>query len=315
MKTLLGHAVAIGTCCLLLTSQTALARQSAQQERTQKTAELPICAKKLGTIAVLEADDNWWSAYELASPTALIKVFVNKSKCFTLLDRGKGMNALQGERELASSGELRNQSNLGKGQMKAADYALIPDLISRNSDSGGTNIGGLIGGLVGGRAGGMLGGLNLRSKTADVVLTVTDIRSSEQVALAEGHAKKTDIGFGGGGALFGGSLAGAAGVSSYANTEIGQVMTLAYLQAYTDLIAQLGGLPDSASAASPKQAFTVNKPGRLLKQSNGKGGSVRDLDPGMLLYPTGTKDGLMFEVEDELGNRGWVNSSTIELAR
>lgn len=315
MKHHIGHALAIGTCCLLFASNTALARQTAQEERAQKTQQIPICAKKLGTIAVLEPDDNWWSSYELSSPTALIKVFVNKSKCFTLLDRGKGMIAMQGERDLAASGEMRGGSNLGKGQMKAADYALVPDLISRNNNSGGTNIGGALGGLIGGNAGRILGNVNLRSKTADVVLTVTDIRSSEQVAMAEGHAKKTDIGFGGGGGFFNGALGGGAGISSYANTEIGQVMTMAYLQAYTDLIAELGGLPDNASAAGAKQAMTVNRTGRLLKQADGKGGSVRELDPGMMLYPTGAKSGVMFEVEDELGNRGWVNSSTVELSR
>ena len=35
----------------------------------------------------------------------------------------------------------------------------------------------------------------------------------------------------------------------------------------------------------------------------------------MMLYPTGNKDGMMREVEDELGNKGWVNSTLIELSR
>ncbi|MGY9105485.1 MAG: hypothetical protein ACKVG0_02910 [Alphaproteobacteria bacterium] len=42
---------------------------------------------------------------------------------------------------------------------------------------------------------------------------------------------------------------------------------------------------------------------------------VRPLDAGMLLYPTGNKDGLMWEVQDELGNFGWVTSIAFELAR
>ena len=148
-----------------------------------------------------------------------------------------------------------------------------------------------------------------------MVLTVPDVRSTEQVAMAEGNAKKTDIGWGASGGLFGGSGLGAAGVSGYANTELGQVITLAYLQAYTDLIAQLGGLPDNASAASAQQAVTVTKPARLLANAKGTGKAVRDLDPGMMLYPTGNKDGMMWEVEDELGNKGWVNSTMIELSR
>jgi hypothetical protein len=147
------------------------------------------------------------------------------------------------------------------------------------------------------------------------VLTVTDVRSSEQVAMSEGSAQKTDIGWGAGGGLFGGSGWGEAGASGYANTEMGQVITLAYLQAYTDLVGQLGGLPASASAANVQQAVRMTRPGRLLANAKGTGKPVRDLDPGMLLYPTGKKEGQMWEVEDELGNVGWVSTNLFELAR
>ena len=312
--------IAAGLCSLMLatTSTPALAqKKSAQEQRAAQVAQIPVCAKPLGSISVMEPEDatNWWTGQQLPAPSKLIKVFVNKSRCFTLVDRGAGLDAAMGERALASSGELRGRSNVGKGQIKAADYVLVPDLISQNSNAGGNAIGGLLGGLVGGNAGAILGGLNFKKKTADVVLTVTDVRSTEQVAMAEGNAKKTDIGWGASGGLFGGSGLGAAGVSGYANTELGQVITLAYLQAYTDLIAQLGGLPDNASAASAQQAVTVTKPARLLANAKGTGKAVRDLDPGMMLYPTGNKEGMMWEVEDELGNKGWVNSTMIELSR
>ena len=312
--------IAAGLCSLMLatTSTPALAqKKSAQEQRAAQVAQIPVCAKPLGSISVMEPEDatNWWTGQQLPAPSKLIKVFVNKSRCFTLVDRGAGLDAAMGERALASSGELRGRSNVGKGQIKAADYVLVPDLISQNSNAGGNAIGGLLGGLVGGNAGAILCGLNFKKKTADVVLTVTDVRSTEQVAMAEGNAKKTDIGWGASGGLFGGSGLGAAGVSGYANTELGQVITLAYLQAYTDLIAQLGGLPDNASAASAQQAVTVTKPARLLANAKGTGKAVRDLDPGMMLYPTGNKDGMMWEVEDELGNKGWVNSTMIELSR
>ena len=266
---------------------------------------------------MLEPETRWWSEYGLSSPEALIKLFVNKSKCFTLVDRGKGLNAMMGERALASGGELRGRSNIGKGQIKAADYALVPDLVSRNSNAGGSRIGAALGGLIGGRLGSVAGNIGLNSKTADVLLTVTDMRSSEQVAMAEGHAKKTDISFGGGGYGWSSSLlaAGGAAVSSYSNTEIGQVITLAYLQAYTDLVNELGGMPADASASNAQQALEVQKPARLMKSPDGKGGAVRSLDPGMLLYPTGRKQGQMWEVEDELGNKGWVNSTLTGLAR
>ena len=303
---------------MLAVSVPALAqKQSAQEQRKEQVAQIPVCAKPLGSISVIEPEDatNWWTGQQLPAPSKLIKVFVNKSRCFTLVDRGAGLDAGMRERALASSGELRGRSNVGKGQIKAADYVLVPDLIAQNSNAGGNAIGGLLGGLIGGNAGAILGGLNFKKKTADVVLTVTDVRSTEQVAMAEGSAKKTDIGWGASGGLFSGSGFGAAGVGGYANTEIGQVITLAYLQAYTDIISQLGGLPDNASAANASQAVTVTKAARLLANSKGTGKAVRTLDPGMMLYPTGNKDGMMWEVEDELGNKGWVNSTMIELSR
>ncbi len=291
-------------------------RQSAQERRQEQSAQIPTCAKPLGSISVLEPEDgvHWWTGQQLPAPSRLIKVFVNRSRCFTLVDRGAGLDAAMRERDLGASGELRNRSNVGKGQIKAADYVMVPDLVGANSNASGNSMGGLLGGLIGGRAGALVGGLNLRSKTADVVLTVTDVRSSEQVAMAEGSAKKTDIGWGAGGGLFGGSGLGAAGVGGYANTEIGQVITLAYLQAYTDLVAQLGGLPDNASAANAEQAVTVTKPARLFRGADGRG-VVRELEVGMMLYPTGTKQGMMWEVEDELGNKGWVSSSLLQLSR
>jgi curli biogenesis system outer membrane secretion channel CsgG len=292
-------------------------RKSAQQMRAEKTAQIPTCAKPLGTISVIEPEDatDWWTGQQLPAPSKLIKYFVQRSRCFTLLDRGAGLDAAMRERALAGDGQLRGRSNIGKGQIKAADYVMVPDLISANADSGGNAIGGLLGGLVGGKAGALIGGLNFRSKTADVLLTVTDVRSSEQVAMAEGHAKKTDIGWGAGGGLFAGGGFGAAGAGGYANTEIGQVITLAYLQAYTDVVTQLGGLPENASAANATQAVSVAKPARLFANANGSGKVVRSLDVGMMLYPTGNKQGVMWEVEDEFGNKGWVSSTLLQMSK
>ena len=307
------RALALAAAAALVLPMAAQA-ETAQQQR--QNAEIPTCSKPLGTLAVLEPDQNWWYDYDLGTPTAIIKVFVNKSRCFTLVDRGAGMAAMQAERELAAGGDLRGGSNLGKGQVRAADYVMVPDLISRNRNSGGTNIGGLLGGLMGNStAGRLVGGLNLKRKTADVVLTLTDMRSSEQVAMTEGHSTKTDLGWGGSGALWGSSGIGGASVGGYSNTEIGQVITLAYLQAYTDMVAQLGGLPGNASAANVGQAVSMRQPGRLLGNADGSGAALRDLNPGDMLYPTGTKQGAMWEVDDELGNRGWVSSNLLELAR
>jgi curli biogenesis system outer membrane secretion channel CsgG len=276
--------------------------------------QIPTCDKKIGTLAVTEPENNWWTQYQLDSPEALIKVFVSQSNCFTLLDRGKGLAAAERERALASGGEMRGGSNIGKGQMKAADYVLVPDLVTKNGNSGGTNIGGVLGGFMHGMAGAIVGGISLKSKTADVVLTLTDVRSTEQVALQQGHSKKTDLGWGaGGGAFFGGFAA--AGASSYANTEIGQVITMAYLDAFTKMVTQIRGMDLNAKADNVTQSVTMAKPGKMYEGANVHAKVVRDLDPGMTLYPSGDKDGIWWKVTDELGNEGWVPSTLFQLAK
>jgi hypothetical protein len=280
----------------------------------QAPPQIPTCDKKIGSLSVLEPENKWWVAYNLESPEALIKVFVNQSKCFTLLDRGKGLSAAQQERALAAGGEMRGGSNIGKGQMKAADYVLVPDVVNKNANSGGNKVGGLLGGLVGGVAGAVLGGISLKSKTADVVLTLTDVRSTEQVALEQGHAKKTDLGWGAaGGAFFGGFAA--AGASGYANTEIGQVVTMAYLDAFSKLVNDVKTMDHNAKTDNAQQSVTMAKPGRMYANPNLKAKVVRDLDPGMMLYPNGEKEGTWWKVTDELGNEGWVPSTLFQLAR
>jgi len=276
---------------------------------------VPTCDRKYGALAVKEPENNWWTAMNLDSPAALIKVYVAQSHCFTLVDRGKGLAAAQAERALAASGEERVGSNVGKGQMKAADFVLIPDIANRNRNSGGTNIGGMLGGLVGHGIGAVVGGISLKSKTADVVLTLTDVRSTEQVSLQEGHAKKTDLGFGGGG--FGGWAGGfaAAGASTYANTEIGQVVAQAYLDAYAKMVADVKASNTTANADNTQQAVAVAKPTKMYTNADLKSAVVRDLDPGMMLYPTGEKVGVWWKVTDELGNAGWAVSTNFQLAR
>src|SRR5260370_25120999 len=140
---------------------TAAATVTAAHADTSQAPRVAICDKKIGTLAVNEPQDPWWTAMQLDSPAALIKVYVAQSKCFTLVDRGKGLQAAQAERALAASGEERAGSNIGKGQMKAADYVLVPDIANRNRNSGGTNVGRMLGGLLPHGIGALAGGVTV----------------------------------------------------------------------------------------------------------------------------------------------------------
>jgi len=293
--------------------------ESIRAKTERKEADIPNCGRNLGTIAIREPDHNWWTDLNLASPEVLLKVFVRKSGCFTLVDRGKGFEMAQQERALASGGTLQQGSNVGAGQVKAADYILVPDIASKNADAGGTNIGGILGGFVGGGAGMLLSHISISSKTADVVLSIVNVRTSEDGPIEQGHGSKTDVGFGVGGGWGNWGGFGGAAVSSYTNTDIGQVVTLAYIDAYTKLVNDMGGMPTAAeggaSAQAPAQAVSMTRAGRMYTTASPESKVVRSLSAGMMLYPTGNKDGAMWEVKDELGNQGWVSSMGFELAK
>ena len=166
---------------------------------------IPQCSESYGSLALREPENNnyWWRQYDLENPEALIKLYITESGCFTLVDRGEGMDMRRDERDLADSGELQVDSNFGKGQVIAADFFLIPDLINRDKNSGGNALGGALGGKIGGTIGGVLGGLRTKKLEADTLLTLVNARTSATTASARGQAKKTNVRFGGGGLVGG----------------------------------------------------------------------------------------------------------------
>jgi len=290
---------------------TPVSAASIQDKTAQKQAEIPNCSRKLGALAIHEPQERWWVPLGLESPEALLKVFVMKSGCFTLVDRGAGFAMAQQERALAGAGTLQGGSNVGAGQVRAADYILVPDVVSRNGNASGTNVGGILGGFLPGGFGAIASHISISSKTADVVLTVTNVRTSEQQAMEEGHGEKTDVGFGMGGGWGGWGGFGGMGISNYQNTAIGQVMVLAYIDAYTKLVSDLGGLSANAKADAPAQAVTLARPGVLRVSASEKAKVLKPLDAGTILYPTGNNDGNWVEVADEVGNKGWVSRLSI----
>jgi curli biogenesis system outer membrane secretion channel CsgG len=226
---------------------------SGRKDQLHGEQEIPICTHRIGTLAIVPPDKEWWRELNLGSPEAIIKVFVQQSGCFTMVNRDRAMQSRQMERALSDSGELQRGSRMGAGQVKAADYYLQPDIVSTNKNSGGGGAGAGVGGFLGhlggwaGAVGSLAGGINVKKGEANVTLSLVNARTTEEEALTEGYARKTDVSWGaGGGAGWWGGFA-AAGGYGYQNTEIGQVIVLAYLDAYKKLVTQLGGV----SAAPP----------------------------------------------------------------
>lgn len=240
-------------------AQKQTAPSSGRKDQQQGMAEIPTCARPLGVLAIVEPENQWWRELNLGSPEAIIKVFVQQSGCFSMVNRDRAMNSRAMERALAEQGEMQRGSNYGKGQVKAADYFLQPDIVSTNKNSGGGGAGAAIGGLLGhfgggwGAVGALAGGINVKKGEANVTLSLVNGRTTEEEAITQGYARKTDVSWGaGGGAGWWGGFA-AAGGYGYQNTEIGQVIVLAYLDAYKKLVAQLGGVSPVATAAPARR--------------------------------------------------------------
>jgi hypothetical protein len=199
-------------------------------------ASLEKCDKPLGTIAIIEDTSAPWygmltGQYKLGSTVPVLKLLVQQSNCFVVVERGRGMTAMMGERSLEQSGELRKKSKFGKGQMVAADYGLNPSITFSNNNAGG--VGGSVAGLFGG-FGGTVASLagNVNSKEASTLLNLVDNRSGVQVAAAEGSAKSMD--FGALGQMFGSSAGGSLG--GYSNTAEGKVIVAAFTDSYNNIV-------------------------------------------------------------------------------
>ncbi len=288
-----------------------LARPSGTQKLQEATMnDVPHCARKLGTVSVMDGDDpSGWTQFQLAGPQKLLKVLIQRSGCFNLVDRGSGLSAAQRERDIGGNLGLQRRSNVGQGQIKAADYVLIAEVQAANHNSGGGAIGAGIGGLIGGRFGGLAGGLRTKKMEANTVLSLTNVRTTETIAVQDGYAAKNSLSFGGGGGggFFGGGAAAVGG--GYDNTDIGRIVTLAFIQAYAKMVTDLGLVqPGSAGTAeaAPAKTFTAQGPVAMRSTASAASRVVRTLPPGAIVYPTGQKDGLWWQVADENDNVGWV---------
>lgn len=195
--------------------------------------ELERCDSPLGTVSLVENQTAGWytiltQQYRLPPTAQLLRLMIQQSNCFVVVERSAaGMGAMERERALMNSGEMRGGSSMGKGQMVASDYGLTPEVIFNQNDAGG--MGAAVGGIIGVLAAGT------KTREASVMLALVDNRSGVQVSASEGSASKTD--WGGMGALFGGGAGAALG--GYTRTAEGKVIAAAFMDAYNQMVRAL----------------------------------------------------------------------------
>lgn len=281
------------------------------------------CDAPKGTLAVVEPQSQVLHALQsvgLGSPSGMIRLIIQQSNCFQVVERGAGMQNLMQERQLAAGGQLQAGQNVGQGQMVAADFVVTPSVVFSNQNAGGA--GGALGGLLGGRMGaiGAIAG-GLKFKEAQTSMLVADTRSGMQVAAAEGSAQKTDFNLGG--ALFGGGAAGALG--GYTSTVEGKIVAASFLDNWNKIVLSIRNNP-SLLQARGGAASLANAAGSV-KAGAGNAGDVyvpkiagvkvfRSAHEEGQLGILGRSDEVVFEGEEQNGfmkvetpnGSGWVKA-------
>ena len=191
------------------------------------------CDQSLGTIGVVEDQNAGWyqtlRSHKLGSTVPVLRMMIQQSNCFVVVERGGAMQNMAMERNLQKSGEMRGSSNFGAGQMVAADFTMKPEITFSQ------NTGGMGGGLAGfSRSLGMLSAVagNLKTNEASTTLIMIDNRSGVQLAAAEGSAKNTDFN------VFGSAFgwAGGGGAGGYSSTPEGKIIIAAFADSYNQLV-------------------------------------------------------------------------------
>ena len=216
---------------------------------TNANVQLEKCDAPKGTLAVVEPQNAViasLSRYGLQSPVGLIRMLIQQSNCFQVVERGAAMQNMMQERALAAGGQMQADANIGKGQMVGADFIVTPSVVFSEGNAGG--VGGALGGLMGrfGGAGAVVGAIagGLKVTEAQTSMLLADTRSGIQVAAAEGSAKQTDFALGG--SLFG--AGGGAALGGYTNTNEGKVITASYLDNWNNIVRSIRNNPSLIQA-------------------------------------------------------------------
>lgn len=196
----------------------------------QNTA-LEKCGDTLGTLAMQEDVNAPWYVQlrgrNLGSTIPVLRLMIQQSNCFVIVERGGAMRNMMQERALNQSGEMRAGSHMGQGQMVAADYTMSPAIqFSGNTGRGG--VGAFLPGLAGAVAG------TVGQNEASTTLLLIDNRSGVQISAAEGTAKNFDFG------VFGTAWGGlGASGGGYSNTPQGKVIVAAFADSYNQMVKSL----------------------------------------------------------------------------
>lgn len=234
-----------------------------------ETTEVPRCDRPLGTIALVEERSAAGTAEGIppglaalvrmaemqnggsarVDPLPLLKLLVAQSGCFQVVDRGEGFDALQRERQLAAGGAVANANN--QATLRAADYLLQAKVLYSDNDSGGNG-----GGLGSMFPGGL--GFKQKVKASQTMLTLVEVKTGIQQAVATGSARKKDLSLVGGGILTNAGVGALGG--TYTSTDMGKITSLALLDAFRKITMDARNRIAAPAPAAALPGATVASP-------------------------------------------------------
>lgn len=238
--------------------------------------EIPRCTQNLGTVTIAETQNTMFRQMELGHSTEMLRYMIRESGCFRLIERGAGMSIVERERGLGAAGRIRTADfvlvaelsnhievdNADRGSSLLGTLTSVGARAAVAAMTAGTSE---VAGLVS-RGVDLLGSSNddnkpeptLNQRTLAAIEDLAkDIRKGDQdaqmsfslssVPLAEvvsnnrAIANRRDVR-----SLrirdnqFGGRVG-----NGYENTETGQIIALAMVRGYADMVTSLGGMGNS----------------------------------------------------------------------
>lgn len=251
------------------------------------------CEESIGTIAIVEGDTQGWAEFDLGSPRELINSLAIDSGCFTPHSGASGEPADFLMNVIAGSSEEVDQS------IEIAKSAAVEGLV--RSGAAGQVLGRVPG------AGAVMGMFNMfggKKKRVAAGIKLLSPATGQTIVTGSATVKRSSLSFRGSS-----PWSARADQVGYRSSRQGKELVEAFVLAFNDVVAQeavIASVP-RASTAPASNVATVNVATSMMAMPMGEAEALRGLEPGTTLTPTGKREGLYIEVEDNFGTKGWVS--------
>ena len=257
--------------------------------------ELVTCEESIGTIAIVDGDTQGWSEFDLGSPRELINALAIDSGCFTPHSAASGQPADFLMNVIAGTSEEVDQS------IELAKSAAVEGLV--RSGAAGQVLGRVPG------AGAVMGMFNMfggKKKRVAAGIKLLSPATGQTIVTGSGTVKRSSLSFRGSS-----PWSARADQVGYRDSRKGKQLVEAFVIAFNKVVDQqavIASVPRAPTAvATQTNVATVNVATSMMAMPTSDAEALRGLEPGTTLNPTGKREGLFIEVEDNFGTKGWVS--------